>query len=196
MGEAAARVKVEGSKRDAILRAALELFAARGFYGTAVPSIAETAGVATGTIYRYFPSKEALVNLLYRHWKLELVDAVMNGFPVDTPIREQFHEIWARMIGFARANPTAFAFLELHHHAEYLDAESRSLETAALRPAFDLLEHTRATQITKDMPSEILINVVWGALVRLVRASWEARLDLTDEVANQAEHCCWEAIRR
>src|SRR5690606_27876447 len=52
-------------KREAILHAALELFVERGFWGTAVPEIAEKAGVGAGTIYRYFESKEALVNALY-----------------------------------------------------------------------------------------------------------------------------------
>ena len=52
------------------MAAALELFVERGFYGTAVPEIAERAGVGAGTIYRYFESKEALVNALYREQKL------------------------------------------------------------------------------------------------------------------------------
>ena len=47
-------------KREAILQAALELFAERGFHGTSVPSVAERAGVGAGTIYRHFESKEAL----------------------------------------------------------------------------------------------------------------------------------------
>src|SRR5689334_15289154 len=59
-----------GDKREAILAAALELFVERGFYGTAVPEIAERAGVGAGTIYRYFESKETLVNELYREQKM------------------------------------------------------------------------------------------------------------------------------
>ncbi|HEY4124317.1 MAG TPA: helix-turn-helix domain-containing protein, partial [Rhizomicrobium sp.] len=51
-------------KRERLLDAALELFELRGFDGVAVPEIAHMAGVATGTIYRYFETKEALVNAL------------------------------------------------------------------------------------------------------------------------------------
>ena len=39
------------AKQDAILAAALQLFAQKGFHGTAVPDVAQLAGVATGTIY-------------------------------------------------------------------------------------------------------------------------------------------------
>src|SRR5438067_8425981 len=45
---------IGGDKREAIMSAALELFVERGFYGTAVPEIAERAEVGAGTIYRYF----------------------------------------------------------------------------------------------------------------------------------------------
>ena len=61
--------KVVEDKRQAILDSALSLFADQGFHGTSVPQIAQKAGVAAGTIYRYFDGKEAMVNVLYRHWR-------------------------------------------------------------------------------------------------------------------------------
>jgi|SRR5579875_1666537 len=47
-------------KRDALLRAAVDLFARNGYDATAVSAIAERAGVSHGTVFLYFPSKEAL----------------------------------------------------------------------------------------------------------------------------------------
>ena len=63
-------------RREAILAAALELFSERGFHGTAVPLVAEKAGVGAGTLYRYFESKEALVNALYQRWKGEFLSLI------------------------------------------------------------------------------------------------------------------------
>src|SRR5688572_22338077 len=77
-------------KREAILDAALELFVERGFFGTAVPEIADRAGVGAGTIYRYFESKEALVNAIYRQEKLRFSSAVLEDFPANVNTREQF----------------------------------------------------------------------------------------------------------
>jgi len=54
-------------KRAALLDAALQVFSERGVDGVAVPEISRRASVATGTLPRYFPSKEALVNELYLH---------------------------------------------------------------------------------------------------------------------------------
>src|SRR5438477_716828 len=107
-------------KREAILDAALELFAERGFHGTAVPLVAERAKVGAGTIYRYFESKEQLVNALYKRWKGAIAHAVMSDFPFAEPARAQFHAFFRRTITFAEEHTLAFTFLELHHHAPYL----------------------------------------------------------------------------
>src|SRR6186997_1247836 len=98
-------------KRAAILEAALHLFVERGFHGTAVPLVAEKAGVGAGTIYRYFQNKEALVNALYRQWKGALVESLLSDFPVGRPAREQFSHVWRCMMSFARQNPQALQFL-------------------------------------------------------------------------------------
>src|ERR687883_607639 len=127
------RPRAGGDKREAIMTAALELFVERGFYGTAVPEIADRAGVGAGTIYRYFESKEALVNAIYRQQKLHFANVVLDGFPTVSTTREQFRMLWMRMAKFATENTSAFVFLELHHHQRYLDAESRAVENRMLQ---------------------------------------------------------------
>src|SRR5262249_17780784 len=119
--------KAVGDKREAIMSAALQLFVERGFFGTAVPEIADKAGVGAGTIYRYCESKEALVNAIYRQEKLHFAHDVIDEFPVAAPTREQFRLLWNRMAKFATDNADSFVFLELHHHARYLDDESRAV---------------------------------------------------------------------
>lgn len=186
----------ESPKREAILEAALALFAERGFHGTAVPLVAQRAGVGAGTLYRYFESKEALVNTLYQTWKGRLTGALMAGFPVSAPTREQFHSLWERAGRFAAEHPEAIAFLELHHHGAYLDDQSRALTERMLRPIEAMIVAAQRTQVFKEYPAPLIIALVWGAFVGVVRASWEGHYALTPEILGQAEHCVWEAIRR
>jgi TetR/AcrR family fatty acid metabolism transcriptional regulator len=63
-GDAAAS-KRTGDKRERILRAAVEVFARQGFYNTRVSEVAKAAGVADGTIYLYFESKDQLLLSLF-----------------------------------------------------------------------------------------------------------------------------------
>src|SRR5205809_6627833 len=61
---AARRSKAEQAplpKRDAILRAAIDVFAERGFFNAQVADVARVAGVAAGTVYLYFKSKDDLL---------------------------------------------------------------------------------------------------------------------------------------
>jgi TetR/AcrR family fatty acid metabolism transcriptional regulator len=54
-----------GDKRQRILDAAVRVFAKKGFYATRVSEVAKAAGVADGTIYLYFKSKEELLVSLF-----------------------------------------------------------------------------------------------------------------------------------
>jgi TetR/AcrR family fatty acid metabolism transcriptional regulator len=55
----------EGDKRERILRAATKVFARKGFHATRVSEVAKSAGVADGTIYLYFKSKDDLLVSLF-----------------------------------------------------------------------------------------------------------------------------------
>lgn len=60
-----ARPARDGDKRERILRAATRVFARKGFYATKVSEVAKAAGVADGTIYLYFKSKDDLLVSLF-----------------------------------------------------------------------------------------------------------------------------------
>jgi TetR/AcrR family transcriptional regulator, repressor of fatR-cypB operon len=182
-------------KRDAILDAALELFVDKGFHGTAVPEVAERAGVGAGTIYRYFVSKEALVNALYQQYKGELTSLVMRDFTLDAPARQLVHQLWTRLADFAKRKPRAYAFLELHHHSTYLDEQSIAIERRILDMAVRFIAVAQTRGELKPLPPMLLVAIVTGAFVGMVRKAWEGLLELTPEVIAGGETCAWEAIR-
>lgn len=182
-------------KREAILDAALELFAKYGFYGTSILLVAERAKVGAGTIYRYFESKEALGNAVYQHAKETLYDALSKDFPWDLPFREQFHIFWQRMTEFAIDNPQTFQFLEKHSHESYLDETSRVVELKVWEPGLTFFEATCQQKITKPLPLNVLVAIVWGLFVGVMKAEQRGRYKLDEDLLNKIEQACWEAIR-
>ena len=189
--------KTEDSpKRDAILAAALELFAERGFHGTAVPLVADRAGVGAGTVYRYFDSKESLVNALFVRWKTELGNALLASFAPGAEPREMFSAFWRALGDFATRHPLALGFLELHYHGAYLDAHSLEVERNLLEPLKALIETWKRKKIIKAMPAEMIMALVYGAFVGLVRARASSYLTLSPSVMEASEECVWDAIRR
>lgn len=64
---------VAADRKKQILKAAVEVFAERGFHRTRVSDIARRAGVAYGLIYHYFDSKDAVLNAVFEtNWSVFL----------------------------------------------------------------------------------------------------------------------------
>jgi AcrR family transcriptional regulator len=181
-------------KREAIMTAALDLFVERGFFGTAVPEIADKAQVGAGTIYRYFESKEALVNALYRQEKMRFAQQVIEDFPTGNA-REQFRTLWMRMAKFSVENTKSFVFLELHHHARYLDAESQAVERRMLELFTNVVIAAQARGELKAGVPRLLMGIVMGAFVGVIRSCVEVDEPPSTADWKLAEQCVWEAIR-
>ena len=65
----------KADRRDAILRAAIETFAARGFFNAQVADVARSAGVAAGTVYLYFRGKDDLLISIFERTMKEAIAA-------------------------------------------------------------------------------------------------------------------------
>lgn len=191
-----ARERAAKEKERSILSAALALFAERGYQGTAVPEVAALAGVGTGTIYRYFENKEALVNAVFRRAKTRLKETLLPGLDFSAAPRALFHQFWLNLVHFSQAYPVDFHFLELQDHSPYLDAESKALEQEVLVPIWGFCEFQRGAGVVRDVPSEILIALVWGAFVGLVKAQSTGYLSASAGQFQQAEEACWHLLTR
>jgi TetR/AcrR family fatty acid metabolism transcriptional regulator len=78
-----------GDKRDALLRAAIETFAARGYFNAQVADVARTAGVAAGTVYLYFRGKDDLLISIFEKTMKEAIAAGRESLAtVDDPLAQ------------------------------------------------------------------------------------------------------------
>ncbi|MGS0894770.1 TetR/AcrR family transcriptional regulator [Burkholderia stagnalis] len=91
-------------KRDAILAAAAGALAEHGVAATTA-RIARLAGVAEGTVFTYFDTKDALLNALYVSLKAEMRDAMMTGFPEGAPAEQAMRHAWNGYVSWGVANP-------------------------------------------------------------------------------------------
>src|SRR5437763_16968583 len=113
--------------RQRLVRAALELFTAQGFHVTTTPHIAKKAGVAEGTIYRHFDSKQHLLNELYRaaaRWGLRLVKEA-DGLNVGP--RVKLAELGRSHAPGAGREPAAARLVLIPRHDNPPDDDSRKL---------------------------------------------------------------------
>lgn len=124
--------------RDRLIEAARELFTTAGYHATTTPALAKRAGVAEGTIYRHFPSKQALLNAAYRetqYWGAALARDAGTG--TGRTVGERLRSLARQWLEVAERDPARIRLLLAWKHPRELDEPSRTA-AAELRAA---LEH-------------------------------------------------------
>ncbi len=181
--------------REILLAAALGAFTEQTYGGTSMAVVAERAGIAVGTIYRHFPSKEALGNAIYLRCKARLLDYLHRDAPADEDVRAAFGRVWRALLSFAEQHPEALAFLEYHQHDAYLDAQSRAVAQQIDELGIALVQRGQQAGLVRLGDAQLLVSLVYGAFVGLARAR-PAGLGGDDEQRRLAEEAAWGMLRR
>jgi AcrR family transcriptional regulator len=96
-------------RREQILDAAAAVFTERGVAAAAMAEVAARAGVAKGTLYLYFDSKQLIVDALAQRYQQVVVDAAARLRADDGPLAERVERFLGAVFDHHRAN------LSLHH---------------------------------------------------------------------------------
>ena len=106
--------------RAALCDAALSLFAEQGIESTATREIAEKAGVAEGTLYRHFDSKDELVQCLFDDSAARFHDVLLKSVEEGRSPRNRLQDLVRGIFVFADTHPTSFTYLLSVHHTGIL----------------------------------------------------------------------------
>ncbi|HXG45597.1 MAG TPA: TetR/AcrR family transcriptional regulator [Gemmatimonadales bacterium] len=182
-------------RRERLLRAALELYASQGLLGTTTPALAARAGVAEGTIYRHFRSKEHLYNEVYRRavrWALDQLRSVEVEAPRRVP--DRLAALARRLLEGAERDPATLRMLLGVPGAGVLDESSRTLEREFKDALVQLVAAGKSDGLIRAGPAELWASV-WLALVshaadRVCRGEWTAAHTQAALVLEAA----WQAI--
>ena len=177
--------------RPARIRQALRhLVAERGFHGASMQAVAKVAGVAAGTAYVHYGSKDELVIDAYRELKGELSAAAVAGVdPGDGP-EEQFRVLWANIHRFLLAEPERARFLLQVDVSPYAGtAHEAYLAQHPDDPMAAVVEASAAVLV--DLPPLVLFDLAIGPLIRLVAGGEH---DLDPAAVDRLARSCWRAI--
>lgn len=156
------------TQRAAILDAAIELLAERGYAGCSVAAVAAEAGIATGSVYRHFPGKAELVAELFRVVVTREVEAVERASEQPGDVGERVVAVVETFAGRALKSPRlAYALL-----AEPVDAPVEE-ERLVFRRAFrDIVaRHVRAGVRAGRLPpqdAELTAAALVGAIAEVM----------------------------
>lgn len=153
----------------AIRRALRDLVAERGFHGASMGAVAKAAGVATGTAYVHYESKEELVHATYLELKAELGRAVLAGLDPGLAPQDAWRHILLAAWAHLSAEPERARFLtQLEESPYYQEAHARLL--AAGDPLAELARSPEFTALLVPLPEAVIYTLSFGTAVRLIAA--------------------------
>jgi len=181
-------------KKTAIFRSTLALIKVNGFHGTPMSQIAKNAGVAAGTIYHYFESKDALIQSLYLHVR-EQLSATVPQQSDDQPYKELFLQYWIGQCEFFIGNENVLYFLEQYVTSPYRhcnpEIESK-LFASGIVPFF---QTGIDSGLIKNLDYQLLVPVIHGSIIAAAKYHLSGHYEFTRERLRETALVIWDGIK-
>jgi TetR/AcrR family transcriptional regulator, multidrug resistance operon repressor len=179
--------------RAAAVRSALRSLVARhGFHGASMSAVAREAGVATGTAYTHYASKDELVLAAYCETKAALGLAVTAGLGQGLSAERRFHALWLACYRYSKANPDHARFLLQVEHSPYRGPARQAALASENDPLLAQVARPDVAARLLQLPLDVLHELSLGPAVRLAAGGDE----LTRAQLNEIADACWRAISR
>jgi TetR/AcrR family transcriptional regulator, fatty acid metabolism regulator protein len=154
-------------KHEAILRAAITVFARNGYFNSKVADIARAAGVADGTVYLYFKSKEEILHCIFDRSVGEALEAARKRVERITDAREKLRQIallHLERLGADRDLAVVFQ-VELRGSTKFMEefsAAGFAEYLSLIRSTFE--EGQRAGVFRPELNARVVAKILFGAL--------------------------------
>ncbi len=159
-----------GDKRERILGSAMRVFASKGFFGAKVSDIADDAGVADGTIYLYFKSKDDILISLFEE-QMEKVNSVLTSAmagaaTADAKLRS-FVQAYMGLVAENR-HAAEVITIELRQSAKFMKEYKNPRFAEFLKALAAVIdEGQRRKSFRADVPAPVAARALFGALDEL-----------------------------
>jgi AcrR family transcriptional regulator len=183
------------AKKEAIIKAAFKLFTERGFHGTPTSMISREAGIATGTLFRYFPTKEDLINSAYSIAKGHLAEAIKFGFNREDTLEGQLRHIWGNLIRWGINNPEEFLFIEQFASSPYITKLTEEEVMSNFEFLSDIYENGVLEGVIDDETGELLAEMIFDSNTAVIKKILRDGLqDDTEELIDRSFTLLWRGM--
>ena len=163
-----ARTRSDPGKRERILAAAMKVFARKGFASARVSDVAREAGVADGTIYLYFASKDAILISIFDEGMQGILEGLAKGLKgIDDP-RERLRFFCRYHLKVVEDDPdlAEVLLIELRFSDKFLTEykPGAMLDRYLEQLALIISEGQRRGMFRREIPTGVAMGAVFGAL--------------------------------
>ena len=179
---------MQKEKRRLILRAAIRVFAEKGYHTCRVQDVASEAGVAYGLVYHYFSSKEELLETIFRRTWTRMLEAVQEVELSGAPAREQLAQVAHIVLSAWQADPDLVRVLV----REVARSPQLQQEIDEIQQAFAALERIvvqgqETGELRQDLNPRLAAWILYGALEEILTGWVYERLPAGEAEVEEAE---------
>ena len=185
-------------KERQLIEASIDLFAQEGFWNTPTARIAKHAGVATGTLFNYFESKDRLIDAVYKQLKQEWMAHLMVGYPQNGTLKDRTEHIWFRHIDWGIRFPVRYTLMNQLKLSNLVSQEAQQSQESELAFAYEMIGQGIADGILQDAPPDYLAQIFYAQLEAAVHYAAEQQLadmPLTRHIT-QGFEILWRSITK
>ncbi|MCG1037693.1 TetR/AcrR family transcriptional regulator [Polaribacter sargassicola] len=190
-----AKLQKSIDKKNALVKATIELVNNHGFHATPMSKIAKMANVSPATIYLYFENKQDLVNKTYIEVKTKFTQYAFNTYKESMPVKEGFEIIWKRIAHFKLIECEHAMFLAQCDNTPMIDEPSRQEGIKHLQPLLDLWQRGKDEGIIKPISDYILYAYAINPLSYLMMMQKNGNFLLTETHIEEAYIAAWNSIK-
>ncbi|GLS82212.1 TetR/AcrR family transcriptional regulator [Paraferrimonas haliotis] len=181
------------NKQQQILIAAESIIAREGYQGLSMQKLAEEAGVAAGTIYRYYDNKEALTAQLVERIFCQVALVILKDAEKGT-VEQRFRRLWWNVVEFdARTTTNQLSYEQALHLPGANSGQHLELLLSTFQPMRQILVDGVEAGMFKDIRVEILVATSIEPAVGLARRRQQGMKFSNNELST-AYDLCWHSI--
>ena len=190
-----ASTELQQEKRRLILRAAIRVFAEKGYHACRVQDVASEAGVAYGLVYHYFSSKEELLETIFRRTWSRMLDAIEEVERSGAPAREQLAAVAHIVLSAWNTDPDLVRVLVREvARSPHLQAEVDEIQGAFAALERIVVQGQERGELRRDLDARLSAWILYGALEELMTGWVYERLPSGEEDVAEAERTVVELV--
>jgi AcrR family transcriptional regulator len=182
------------TKREQILNTSLQLFAEQGAQSTPMSQIVAESGVATGTIYHHFKSKQEIIEALYLSFKKGLGQLFESAFKQADSTKVQFENIWRAVFDFYVQEPLKYRFSQQVLHSHYIDEAVRQEGLSYYQAFCDFFEAGMDEGEFAKMELHLAMELIHNSICTVADLFLEENIEHLELRAAEAIQYAWRGI--
>jgi AcrR family transcriptional regulator len=190
-----AKLQKSIDKRNALIKATIQLVNNNGFHATPMSKIAKMANVSPATIYLYFENKQDLVNKTYIEVKSKYTAYAFANYSEDMTVETGFKTIWHRIADFKLKECENAMFLAQCDNTPIIDEQSRQEGIKHLQPLLHLWERGKNEGVIQPISDYLLYAYTINPLSFLMMAQQRGAFQLNKIQVEEAYNAAWNSIK-